>query len=628
MRTTLSLHMPSAEIAFAFMIDCSMPTWRRFVAGARRTRIWHAALAAGLWSMLLSGMVSADAIVVTKAMNSSTIAEFYVQESSVRLNLEIGAADLNVFVNVLPDMIYEKLTGTSEPLPERLETFCRHELILKADGEPLMGRLEHLEVRRRTARDIVTGGPLAVQPPDAEQVIEIQLGYELSQRPQTLSITPPGAGDSQQPGANIGFIVYHSDLPVTDFRYLSSEETLDLDWEDPWYSRFRNRNLKRQFDAPLSVFVYVENFEVRKEIIVRPRDLQQWVDLGIDGQQTLPVAQQPELKKRVVAFLMDRGEVLIDGKKQTPTLDRIHFIRRSMRKTGVIEPPEDLNLLSATLGIIFVYPTDKMPDTVEMHWDMFSDRIPSVPTMATDQAGGMPYTVSADDPVLSWKNFLTNPTVPAMVQIDPPRAPTSWSVPVISVMTLIVVIGLGLYGLRGRGHRSMKSVMLVAGGLLLVGVVCLPYGHARIDNPLDSTELISQAEADHLLGDLLYNVYRAFDRRDERLIYDRLAQSITGDLLTDVYVQMRSSMELENQGGARVKIDDVELRHAEIVEHLHDGGFVAECNWRASGSVGHWGHTHQQVNEYSASVTVNVVDAAWKITRLTLSGVNRSVQQR
>ena len=34
-------------------------------------------------------------------------------------------------------------------------------------------------------------------------------------------------------------------------RYLSQEEVLDLDWENPWFSRFRNRNLKPQIDAHL-----------------------------------------------------------------------------------------------------------------------------------------------------------------------------------------------------------------------------------------------------------------------------------------------------------------------------------------------------------------------------------------
>ena len=66
--------------------------------------------------------------------------------------------------------------------------------------------------------------------------------------------------------ANVGFIVYDRGIPVNDFRYLSRVETLDLDWEDPWYSRFRNRNLVRQYDAPLSVFLYVEHFEVRQEV--------------------------------------------------------------------------------------------------------------------------------------------------------------------------------------------------------------------------------------------------------------------------------------------------------------------------------------------------------------------------
>lgn len=29
-------------------------------------------------------------------------------------------------------------------------------------------------------------------------------------------------------------------LPVMDFRYLGGQETLDLDWDDAWYSKFRN----------------------------------------------------------------------------------------------------------------------------------------------------------------------------------------------------------------------------------------------------------------------------------------------------------------------------------------------------------------------------------------------------
>ena len=65
-------------------------------------------------------------------------------------------------------------------------------------------------------------------------------------------------------------MTYHRGLPVTDFRSLGSEEILDLDWSDPWFSKFRNRNLWRQVDSPLNVFLYVEPYEVRVEIIARP----------------------------------------------------------------------------------------------------------------------------------------------------------------------------------------------------------------------------------------------------------------------------------------------------------------------------------------------------------------------
>ena len=94
---------------------------------------------------------------------------------------------------------------------------------------------------------------------------------------------------------------------------------------------------------------------------------------------------------------------------------------------------------------------------------------------------------------------------------------------------------------------------------LVLGVLALPYGHASVPNPMSRSAALGPEQSEKVLHALLYNVYRAFDHRDESLVYDRLALSISGDLLTDVYLQMRRSMELENQGGARVKIDEVEV---------------------------------------------------------------------
>ena len=53
----------------------------------------------------------ADAVVITRAMQASTIVEIFIDEEQVRAEIEIGAADVAAFANVLPDKLYEKVTG-------------------------------------------------------------------------------------------------------------------------------------------------------------------------------------------------------------------------------------------------------------------------------------------------------------------------------------------------------------------------------------------------------------------------------------------------------------------------------------------------------------------------------------
>ena len=89
---------------------------------------------------------------------------------------------------------------------------------------------------------------------DAELVVGAELVFSLEQRPRELTLEPPRARETGAT-ASIGFVLYHAGLPVNDFRYLSGAETVDLDWEDPWYSKFQNKNLWRQYEAPLSAYL-------------------------------------------------------------------------------------------------------------------------------------------------------------------------------------------------------------------------------------------------------------------------------------------------------------------------------------------------------------------------------------
>ena len=97
-----------------------------------------------------------------------------------------------------------------------------------------------------------------------------------------------------------------------------------------------------------------------------------------------------------------------------------------------------------------------------------------------------------------------------------------------------------------------------------------------------------------------------------------LERSATGELLTDIYLETRRSLELENQGGARAKVKEIEMLESSQEPLPGEVGFIARCTWNVSGSVGHWGHIHQRRNQYEARLVVKAVDGAWKITDLEL----------
>jgi hypothetical protein len=135
---------------------------------------------------------------------------------------------------------------------------------------------------------------------------------------------------------------------------------------------------------------------------------------------------------------------------------------------------------------------------------------------------------------------------------------------------------------------------------------------------------LNDARAAALLETLLRNVYRAFDFREEEDVYDKLALSVRGDLLTDIYLQNRRSMAVQQAGGAQAKIKEVAVEAARAERVDGDGlAYALHGAWTALGTVGHWGHLHQRKNRYEAVVTVAAQDGAWKIVDLDLRDEQR-----
>jgi len=554
--------------------------------------------------LVLSGSSAiADAIVRTQAMSASTIAEIYVEDEFIRLELEIGLNDLKAFQTLLPDEIHQRMGFGNEPFPNRMQRFLDEQFVIVADDEPLNGILVHIRPSERVRRDEITGEPLPTEG-EPQTVVVAEFVWPLESRPDRIDLLYANID------AAIGFVIYHKGVAVNDFRYLSAAQRLNLDWVDPWYSAFNTRSLRRQYYAPMAGFIYVEPYEVRKEIIARPKDLQRWVDLGLDGKKTIPVEMQADILQKASAFLAQHQPVTIDGKPAIHSLMRANFLQRSLRTSLVIDPPEELDVNSAIIGVIFIYPHEAFADSVTMEWDMFDERITIVPVAGVDPTGPLKQFLEPDFSTLEWQNFIRIPVMPTLVDIvSPPGALAEWLTYLRWVFGTVALM-LAAVWIRSVTARTGHTIASGAAAIVVIALAAASWWFA------ERASLDDDATKDMVAG-LLTNVYRAFDFRDESEVYDVLARSVDGALLSDVYLEMRRGLVLANQGGAVAKVKGIELLDI-AASPAEDQTIEATTTWLVRASVGHWGHIHERRNQYQANLRLQVIDGAWKLVDLEI----------
>ena len=581
-----------------------------------------------LYTVIAALPVRADWINLSGAMSANNVVEFHVNDDHVKVVLEIYVHDLPTFLDLVPDNLLKPDVQRPDKAA-RMVRFANEDLVIVADDETILpARLTVSEPRMRIDRPNPYAGminPITMQavpgPPEDKRVLYVELIYpfEANSRPQKLTMVPPTAKDGY-PRASIGFIAYHQGLPVIDYAYLSEAAHLTLDWQDPWYSRFKNKQYKRWQQSGVLTYLYVEPFEVRHETLVRVKDLAAWMDLGLRGKDYIEADEFMPLQTRIGDFLLGHSQVVIDGQSLPPILDRINFVKRTMTRTYFLEQPERMPINTAMVGVVVTYLTDSIPQQVTVDWQLFSDRIQQVPTVAQDPAGPFPSYVTPDDRVLVWQNFLKKYQPPTVASITVDREISHMQLPAASLICLALVLPVG-YQIRKR-KRQGKSVAMYAGGLamlLVVGTVLFPFGRVAVGRPAVLAPRMDNEQAIVIVESLLKNIYRSFDFREESDIYDRLATSVSGDLLETIYLQNKKSLVVTQAGGARAKVQEVEIQDVSV-SPMEDNpmGLVFHAHWTAMGTVGHWGHIHSRKNQYEAKLAVEPVNGVWKIAGIEL----------
>ncbi|KPK50970.1 MAG: hypothetical protein AMJ63_13400 [Myxococcales bacterium SG8_38_1] len=588
----------------------------------KRFALWlQVVLIACLWAV----SARADWINLSGAEVAPNIAEVTVHDDHVKVVLEAYVGDLETFIDLVPPEWLKQARSDLPPQDARMRRFAERGLRITTDsGERLQPELLLVEPRLRVDRRSPFAGMVlpftrqrAPEPPADKRVLYAELKYPFRGEPKALLFTPPSGADGR-PKVSIGFIVYHKTVPVIDFRYLSAPARLALDWNDPWYSKFDNPNLRRHHRDAMMSFLYVEPYEVRHEILTRVKDLEQWMDLGLRGKRYIEPDELEPLKQRIGEFLLARNPVRVDGRNLKPILDRTNYVQVGLFGIRLVERPQRLEITGAMVGVIITYLTDALPKEVTVDWDLFTPRIQRVPAFSIDPAGPLPTFVTPDDSRHRWQNFLKNYTPPTVVATAVEGSLPMFTLPLASLVCVLALIALTWATLRRARRARPVRVQAIACLVLVVAAVALyPVAQISIARPALTAPPLEDAQAQRVLASLLRNVYRAFDFRAESDVYDKLAISVSGDLLADIYLQNRRSFAIQRAGGAQAKIKSVEIQEA-VAERLDDRplAYSIKGDWAAQGTVGHWGHVHTRRNRYDAVVTVEAVDGVWKITDL------------
>jgi len=576
---------------------------------------------------LTSAPCYADWVSLNGAENAANIAEIHIFKDQVKIELEIFVGDIIMFDRLIPDEYLEGIDFKRPPLNVRMRQFSEKDLQILVDGgKRAIATLNRIEPRLRKERPSPYAGkinPYTGQiipgPPEDKRVIYVELTYPFSGRPNSVTIIPPvdENGVSRVP---IGFIAYHDGVQVIDFRFLGQPSKLKLDWDDPWYSEFETKSLKRWQRGSVMSFLYIEPLEVRHEVLARVRDLEAWLDLGLRGDEFIEPNENEPLKERIGEFFLQQEKVTIDGRMLEPILDRTAFVKYTMMGSTFLSQPEQIPINTAMVGVIITYLTNEMPREVKATWNLWSDRIQQVPTDTIDPAGPFPSFITPDDNVQVWNNYLKTYQAPSVVRLDLDESLTTMKVPLASALCFLALIPLGWLIVKRRGRaqpftlHGVFAAVLVAGGVLLY-----PFLQVPVAKPTALAPSLTNEQATAVLDSLLGNTYRSFEFRGEDDVYDKLATSISGDLLADIYLMNRRSLAVTQAGGAQARVTDVEIEEVKI-ETLSNPplAMLYRARWTAEGSVNHWGHIHTRKNLYEADITVEPVDGAWKIIALEI----------
>ena len=386
--------------------------------------------------------------------------------------------------------------------------------------------------------------------------------------------------------------------------------SVTFDWESPPTEAPKNwRELRKKREEELQrklgitsytglySYIYLNDREVRHEILVPLLTFEEWLPIKRANPEFLEVAEQDAMRGQIAEWFRNRNPVEIDDIPVKPVLQRLQFFGLDIQDFAQNAEPRRISAYQARLGIILSYPAKAPPNRVNLTWELFQESAPFLRSIVYDRnANPTEEFFVKDQPDFEWIREGETPAV-ASFQTDWTPIQSKRKISNVSYGLIGIAFAGGAFTwMLYRNHPQCIPRSLGVAGIWLIGAFMFKDHVPVADRPL-APDFTKHTTA------LLQNIYRAYDYGDQSDVYDALAHSVNGPLLDELFLKIQSGLRMQEQGGAIANVQEVRIVS---IKPALDNPESLDCKWNVTGTVEHWGHIHTRENQYSARIKLDV----------------------
>ncbi|MDG1895605.1 MAG: hypothetical protein P8J37_11900 [Fuerstiella sp.] len=557
---------------------------------------------------------------------SVTETQVFVTRTAARVRIKLFAEDLFLFQDLEPD------TKDVIPANELSRGLEKHKLFLldkftlrDAKGDAFEGIVTDVRPFEIPEEGIPVDDLMLytatyeLEYPFAEPPEFLTLQQDISDEnfifPSEMKLTLHQAGtemtytESLKPGAAETLRFDWSQQQLTD-------DSSDEDWK-AWFEKQREATLGITSYSSVYSFIYIEPAEVRHEVLIPLASLRTIIPMEHKDPAFIEVGEQDGVRELIRDWLTGVNPATINGVAIEPEFTRIDFYGLDLKDFARQAEQRRVSLANGRVGVIMTYRTvDDSIREAGVTWDKFHaslrkvqsvvfsypDRIQRFEFSRFNEPVDNVYRFTADEIVL--------PQPVAAVAADLPSLP-KLVIPVATICAVVLALACAIFG-QAQGRKF-------AAAFCVLGAVTWPFARVELPHPFAATPEVTGM--DGIFEQLHTGAYRALDFGSENRIYESLNQSVDGPLLESLYLQLRESLQIREQGGAVARVRAVEYDDGQQADNLPESewpGFRYRSRWTVSGTVEHWGHVHERQNQFAALFSVEPRDGHWKITDMQI----------